>query len=348
VTERTNHLDPEERLRLVNPVPGPPCDAEIDAALQRLLARVPTAEASALKKAWPQSAMPRRIAFGGGVAATVAIAAFVVVNVLPGSQTPGSVSDAWAKRVIAHTVAAVAGPGSGILHIVETTTGTIKNTDSRHRFSYTDTYQSWDSQTTSDEFWSTNQDGSDNTTGPDTSALTLSGHTLETYDAASNTLHEVQHVPPARVVGLQEDGNAGYGAAVVLTREANVYPGATRTTVLAGGSSSSQVPTFSDLIVALLKAPGVTVDPNASVNGEPAISITARPEGNGLFTFYVKPQTYTPLQLVITETSNGSASTNTTTFNTYETLPAGSVTMPNLAQLHPNATTISTQIATDG
>lgn len=344
MTERTRHLDPDERLRSLNPVPDPPSDAEIDAALQRLLNRVPTANASA-QKAWLHTATRRRIAIGGGVAATAAIAAFVVVNVLPASRTLGGVSDAWAKRVIAHTAAAVAGSGSGILHIIETTTGTDYN-----GFDFTDTFQSWDSQTTPDQFWSTNQDGSDNTSGPDTSMLTISGDRLETYDAASNTLHEVHRVPPSRIAEAEAQGNAGYAAALVLTEKANVYPAAPRAT--ASGSSSFQVPTFSDLIVALLNAPGVTVNPNASVNGEAAISITETPaaNANARFTLDVQPQTYTPLLMTITTTNTSGAvqSTITTTFNTYETLPAGSASMPNLAQLYPNATIISTQTAIDG
>jgi hypothetical protein len=346
MTERTSHLDPEERLRWLNPVPDPPSGTEIDAALRRLLARVPAAEASA-GPAWPQAATRRRSVFGSGVAVTVAIAAFVVVNVLPASRTPGGVSNAWAKRVIAHTSVAVLGPGSGILHIVETTTGTINGTGSRHSFNYIDTFQSWDSQTDPDQFWSTNQDGSDNTSGPDTSALTLSVHTLESYDAASNTLHEVHQVPPARVAALEAEGNAGYAAALALTEQANVYPGAPRRTA----GSSFQVPTFSDLIVALLNAPGVTVNPNASVSGEAAISITETPaaNANARFTLDVQPHTYTPLLMTITNTNGSGAieSTNTTTFNTYETLPASSVTMPNLAQIYPNAKVISTRTAID-
>jgi hypothetical protein len=35
------------------------------------------------------------------------------------------------------------------------------------------------------------------------------------------------------------------------------------------------------------------------------------------------------------ETTDGTPSTITTTFNTYATLPTGSVSMPNIAQLYP-------------
>jgi hypothetical protein len=313
-----------------------PTDADIEAALRSLLASGPPVAAPPVRR------HPRRVVARAGIGVTAAGAiAFAAVNLLPGSPTPGAVSDAWAKRVIAHAAAAAAGSGTGILHIVETTTSP----------DYTGTFQSWDSQTTPDLFWETDQEGSDNTNGPDTSIRTISGDTLETYDAASNTLREVQQVPLARIAALEADGNPAYRDAFAITEEENVYPAAPRTTVPAGGSSSFQAPTFSDLIVALLKAPGVSVNPNASVNGEPAISITNKPGPSTLYTLYVQPQTYIPLQLIEAGPTNGNNTapfTIKTTFNTYETLAAGTVSMPNLTQLYPNAKIISTQIAIDG
>jgi hypothetical protein len=320
-----------------------PTDADIEAAFRSLLgSRPPTETPSAVRSVRRH---PRRVILRAGIGVTTAGAiAFAAVNLLPTSPTtPGAVSDAMAKRVIAHVTATLAGPGSGILHIVVTTTSTANN--------YIDTYQSWDSQTSPDMFWSTDQEGSDNTSGPDTSALTISGDTLETYDAASNIVHEVQRVPPSRLAGLEANGNPAYQDALALSEQENVYPAATGTTQPAGGASSSQVPTFSDLIVALLKGPGVTVNPNASINGESAINITDQTEPRTLYKLYVQPQTYTPLQLSETSPTHGNdtaPSTITTTFNIYETLPAGAASMPDLAQLYPNAKVLSTLISIDG
>jgi hypothetical protein len=322
MTERTSHLDPDERLRSLNPVPDQPPEAEIDAALRRLLMRVPTAEASS-RTAWLQGTTRRRTSIAGGVAATAAVAAFVVINVLPASRTPGAVSDAFAKQVIAHTAAAVAGTGTGVLHVVETVTndeiGAAGPTSSMS------TVQSWEEQTAPYAYWVTDQYGSDAIT------TTLSDDTVEHYESASNTLIEWRNTPPL-LEFEQFETDPAYRAAFSLAHSQDLAAAIK----LAGAKSSSSQPpeTFSDLIVALLNAPGVTVNPNASVNGESAISITG---SNGAVTLYVQPGTYTPLQFVVTRGSGRAQQTITATFSTYETLPTGSVSMPNLAQLHPSA-----------
>lgn len=319
--ETTSHLDPDERLRSLNPVPDLPSDAEIDAALQRLITRVPTAEASR-RTAWAQSASRRRIAIGGGVAVSAAVAAFVVVNLLPVSRTPGAVSNAFAKRVIAHAAAAVAGSGTGILHVVETVT--IDETSPSGSNSTTFTVQSWEDQIAPYAYWVTDQ------YRLDMSTTTLSDDTVESYASANNRLFEWHNAPPL-LAFEQFETDPGYRAAFSLAHEQDLIT-AIKT---AGAHSSSQRPeAFSDLIVALLNAPGVSVNPNTSVNGQSAVSITG---GNGKVTLYVQPQTYTPLQFVITSGSGDVEQTITTTFDTYETLPAGSVSMPNLAQLYPGA-----------
>jgi hypothetical protein len=300
---------------------APPTDEATEAAFRALIASG-TAASPALGA---RARRPRRVLVraSAGVAAAGAVA-FAAVNLLPASQTPGAVGAAWAKRVIAHAAVAAAGSGSGILHIVATTTSG----------NYTGTYQSWDSKTSSDTFWSTDAAGADNTTGPNTGMLTLSGDTLESYDAASNTLREVQRIPPSRAMALEAEGNPAYAAVLELTE----YPGAATTT----SAAPSQTPeTFSDLIAALLKDSGVTADTGASVNGQSAIRISDQAGARLLYSLYVAPQTYTPLRLVASSTTNGNESTITTTFDAYETLPAGSVSMPNLAELYPNAKVVS-------
>ena len=98
---------------------------------------------------------------------------------------------------------------------------------------------------------------------------------------------------------------------------------------------------YSDLLTSLLKLPGLAVNPNANFNGQNAISISSQ---SGDEVLYVQAGTYTPLKFVLTYLSGltyGSDNTPisvTTTFNSYQTLPAGSVSMPDVAQLHPDAT----------
>lgn len=319
--ERTSHLGPDERLRSLNPVSNPPSDAEIDAALQRLIARVPTAEASRRTR-WPQIATRQRIAISGATAVSAAVAAFVVVNLLPASPTPGAVGNAFAKRVIARASAAVAGNGTGILHVAETVT--IDETSANGANRTTFTIQSWEDQTAPYAYWVTHQYSSD------TSTTTLSDDTVESYSSANNRLFEWHNAPPL-LAFEQFESDPAYRAAFTLAHDQGLIA-AVKT---AGAQSSSQPPeTFSDLIVALLKAPGVTVNPSARVNGQSALSITG---GNGRVTLYVQPQTYTPLQFVITSGNGSAQQTITTTFNTYQMLPAGSVSMPNLAALYPDA-----------
>jgi hypothetical protein len=171
--------------------------------------------------------------------------------------------------------------------------------------------------------------------GSDAITTTLSDDTVEHYESASNTLIEWHNAPPL-LESEQFESDPAYRAAFSLAHSQDL-PTAIKS---AGAQSSSQPPeTFSDLIVALLNAPGVTVNPTASVNGKSAISITG---SNGNVTLYVQPQTYTPLQFVVTNGSGAAQQTITTTFSTYETLPSGSVSMPNLAQIYPSARVSST------
>jgi hypothetical protein len=302
-----------------------PTGEDTEAVLRRLLATGPMlGDGPAVPSVGRHS---RRVVLRAGVGFTVAVAiAFAAVNLLPSSQTPGGVSDAWAKRVIAHATAAVAGPGTGILHVVETVTTDAPGPNGAS--SATHTVQSWEQQTAPYAYWVTSQYGSD------TSTATLSDDTVERYDSASNTLIEWRDTPPL-LEFAQFESDPAYRAAFSLVHQQDLVT-ASRS---AGTQSSSQPPeTFSDLIVALLNASGVSVT-NATVNGESVISITG---DNGNVTLYVQPQTYKPVQFVITRRTGVAPSTVTTTFNTYETLPADSVSMPNLPQLYPSAKTSTT------
>jgi hypothetical protein len=311
---KTHDFDALDVMRVLDPRRADPSTGEVDAALRRVLARVPTVETSP-GRAWPPVTTRRRLAFGGTAAATAAAAAFVAVNVLPASPTPGAVGDAWAKRVIAHAAAAVSGNGSGILHVVETVTVAGGGSDGPP--SQTFAVQTWDSQTAPHEFWETVQQG------PGVNMTTISGDATEEYNSVSSTVTEMQGSQPTQFAQQVFD-DPEYQAASALAHTSSPTPAA-----------------FSDLIAQALKASGVSVNQDANVGGEPAISIAGsitNEDGNDVsYTLYVQPQTYTPLELVTTSGSGTGQSTITTKFSTYETLPAGSVSMPNLVQLYPSA-----------
>lgn len=297
-----------------------PSDAEIDAALWRLVTLASSAKASP-RRAWPQTTA-RRIAVGGTVTFSAAVAAFAAVNLLPASPTPGAVSSAWAKQVIAHAAAALTGSRSGILHVGETQT-----VDTPGAHGQPDTIKSWESQAPY-RYWVTEHQGSSfyETT-------VKSGDRMEQY--ISSPVLGVHHHPVhvLYVIHAPEFSQRAFGP---LTGPA--YKAALAL-VTDRSSSSTRPENFSDLIVHLLRAPGVRVNTDASVNGTTAISITAKSKiwHDEHDTLYLRPKTYTPLELTTTSGTGAAYSTTTTTFSTYETLPADSVSMPNLEQLYPSA-----------
>jgi hypothetical protein len=295
----------EERLRSLDPVADRPSDAQVEAALRRVLVRVSTAETPP-RRFWQQISARRRVAFGASLAASAAVATFVVVNLLPASQTSGGITNAWARRVLAR-VAAAADTGSGILHIVDTTTSTQPGSP------FAGTVQSWQEQTAPYSNWRITRQGSATLT------TTLSGRTAITYNSATKSLYEVPNAP----LDVAFDANdVAYRAVYLFLHQPRPY-----------ATLKSVTPvSFGELIVELLKAPKVRVRRDTSVSGRPTISVTARTE-YGSLTLYVQPKTYKPEQLVTRD--NGGATTET--FTTYKTLPTGSVSMPNLKRLHPHA-----------
>jgi hypothetical protein len=96
-------------------------------------------------------------------------------------------------------------------------------------------------------------------------------------------------------------------------------------------------PSFPQLLARLIRSPNVTVDGNATLDGNRVVSITSL---HGRAILYLQPRTYTPLEFVM-HGDPGSTPASVTTivmqFDTYETLPRGAVDPPNLRQLHPGA-----------
>ena len=323
---RTIHpVDIDELMRSMNPLTAEPSSTDVDLALQRLLSQLPEA---------PQP-RPRRVrttrlrlALGGTVAATAAGAAFAAVNLLPASTTAGVIGNASAKQVIAHAAAATTGPSDGILHVARTVTIDGGATNETY------TTESWMQQTAPYDYWANTQSSSFTVT------TTVAGGDVDEYNSQTNTITESHlTVQQARVFPLLSD--PAYRAALTLQQTQNTSSAADPLTLTVPPSQGQAPETFSDLLTSLLTLPGLAVNPNASVNGQNAISISSQ---SGDEVLYVQAGTYTPLQFVLTYRSGltyGSDNTPisvTTTFNSYQTLPAGSVSMPDVAQLHPNAT----------
>jgi len=275
------------------------------------------------------SASPwRRVALGGVVVATVAAVAFAAVNLLPASGTPGAVSDAAAKQIIARAAAVLSGTGSGILHIAETLT--VNPNESGQPIN-TSTVESWDSETAPLAYWSTAV-GNDGAFGK----TVIANDTIEHYDSSSNTIQELRNAPPIDESWQQfADEHTYFGPVVSLLGQQD--PGAVRRLVFAGSQAPATFPAeFSHLVEELLSAPGVTVNSAASVNGAPAITITNNNVG---YTLYVQPGTYTPLEITYTAAGRD-PTTLTITFTAWETLPPGSVPIPDLTQLYPKASVV--------
>jgi hypothetical protein len=297
--------DLDDAIRAANPLTGQRPDAEIDAALARLLRTMPVSADEPRTPSWTPATA--RLALALGVLVIALVVAFAATNLLPPSGTPGGVSEAWAARVLARTYAALAGSGDGILHIDETVTVTATGPHSR-RLSYQT--ESWQQQTSPYDYWSKGSDGS---------YWTIVNRQLEHYEAPYNTLYETPQLSPLEV---SQDRWLDNPAWQVEAR-------------LLGHASTSA--SYADLIARLFKTQGATVDPDASVNGQAAISITSVATSGATQKLYVRPVTYEPVEEVISGRDGSEKSTIITKFSAYQTLPAGSVSPPNLQQLHPNA-----------
>jgi hypothetical protein len=334
MSESSKFLSPDELLRSRNPVPNPPSGAEIDTALRRVLRSLPPTPPPPQHPSW--RLRPRRVITGASaLAMIVAGFVFAAVNLLPASTTPGAVGSAWAKRALANAISAAGGNRTGILHVVETVSGF----DPKPL-----TGQVWQTETAQYQFWVI--------TDFDTHTLTttIADGKIEEYFPGSNllpggTIEEVNESAHAPLFGpTWWFVDPEYQAAVALTHERGALPVYEPPT--APGTRAPQ--TFGDLIVGLLRTQGVRVA-RTRLNGEPAIkfsrTVDVKSETTTQYTLYVKPKTYRPLELIAIEASGNSSPPRTTItrFSQYETLPAGSVKMPNLTKLYPHAHVVHVQ-----
>jgi len=304
VSRNAISLDADALMRAVNPAAEPPSPDAIELALQRLLAETESPVAAAAGR--------RRLALAGGLLVAAVAAGFAVINLLPASSTNSGVGAAWAKNVIARSAGVAAGVGDGILHVDMRVTETSAAGSDNVRYRV----ESWAQLGAPRAFWETIVSRSNATT------TTVIGDHVESYDSATNTFagatKQIGHGRPRAALF-----DPAYHAALSV-----LYPrdGADRVP-----------PSFAQLVARLIRSPNVTVDRNATLDGNRAVSITSL---HGRAILYLQPRTYTPVEFVMHGDPGATPASITTIlmrFDTYETLPRGAVDPPNLRLLHPGA-----------
>jgi hypothetical protein len=317
-------------IAAANPRTTEPNPSEIDAALQRVLTRR-TEPASADPPASRHS-RPRHVVPATAFAAAAAVAAAVVLTGVAhtragsGASTghPGANAGRLSTAAMIRRVANVMnGSGTGILYVVENDSAGVvggpQMTNSDESWTQLDgQHASWDQMT-----WETGSpvNGSTNET-------VVAGHWTEQYSAQTNTITKVYSTG-------QAPGGPASWLIFAVTGEMAGAPDAKLPEADPG-----QPRNFGAQVTALLHNPKVTVDWHARFDGQPAISLYSAAAQN---TLYVEPGTYRPLGVVMISPADGHNGPTGRRYQqviaitTWQTLPDGSVPIPNLAQLHPTA-----------
>ena len=313
MSRTTPPLDSDALMRSMDPAAAPPSSGALEAALERLLAETEPATAAAAGRPGIARSPGARLALAAGVLVAVIAASFAAINLLPASSHSAGVGDALAKDVVARTADVAGGAGNGILHIDMLVTQTSASTSGELHYRV----ESWAQLSAPHAYWETSSSGSD------ISTTVLVRGRVEYYDSASNTLSG----GAKRVAGAQPRAalfDPAYHSVLAVLYPRNV--------------TAHQLPaTISQLIARLIRSPNVAVDRHATLNGRPAIRITAL---HGRAILYAQPHSYTPLEFVTfgdPGANPASIARITMRFAAYETLPHGSVSPPDLQKLHPSA-----------
>lgn len=302
--------DCDQLVRSANPLTAQRSDVEVAAALDRMTRMLPVAPPSPARR--PKVVKPRVLFL---LAAVAGAGVFAGTNIVWPSSGTGGVPEAWAKQVIGRVSAVLSGPQGGILYINCTLAETRANGRRVRSFKF----QTWEQQTRPYAYWQSGYNGTDHET-------TVITDRIERYDAASNTLNEGRPQPPRAINLLKTIYNPAWLAVSYMAQQVGI---ATNT-----GS-------YGVLLARLLQAPGVAVTAHAHLRGRAVIAIVSglrsgisrRRAGELWGTLFVDPTTYRPLEYVI----HSGPVVLTQTFLTYRTLRAGSVPVPNLRKLHPDA-----------
>lgn len=291
-------------------------------ALGRLLATSYDPEVSRRRPSWPLTQLRWRSTrthgrFAAVTVVVVAVTVAVTVVLAGGGSAPRPLPSA--SDVIARTAAFVTGSGNGILHVEATTT--VVHNGKRG----SSVFDNWSEEAPPYDNWSLALSAS----GKLEIGTTVVGNTITTYQADWNQIS----------VGNSRTGPmpAQLGDPLVDAILRLVPPG--HGIVVPESRLIASATAFSELLAELIKEPGVTVDQDATLNGGPAIAIRSSDRQG---TLYVEPGNYRPLEFVAATEGppDGHRITmrTTTVFKTYETLPNGSVHVPNLVLEYPHAT----------
>jgi hypothetical protein len=283
---------------------------DASAAAERLRARDYRAMGLALRLVDRAKTRARRAVLGGLLAGAAIAGVIAVINATPNTGLPVSP----ARQVIARTAAVVTGSGDGILHVDSTTTAIVKGRKQRSA-----EVDRWSQEKPPYDYWiSANREQE-----------TKLGNTITAYVGAWNQIsigNLVRGPVPGQIVDPLE--------------RAVMAVGLNHGGIVLRGRSFDSPQLFAQELTNVIQTPGVTVERNAAFRGTPAVSITS---ANKRATLYVNPGTYRPLAFLATEDVLGNNNQvvetvhTTTVFNTYETVPEGSVKIPNLVLEHPHA-----------
>jgi hypothetical protein len=285
-------------------------------AAERVRARLADTATRQRRPTLPKVGLRTRAWLGLGAAVTACGLALVVL--LTGNR-PGAISPE--RRVVALTAAYVTGSGRGVLHLEATTSSTLNGKSGSF------VVDNWSDEGPPYDYWV----GSGTKSGKLSIETTVVGNTITTYQADWNQI-SIGNSRTGPVPGVAVDPL--FSSIVML-----VSPGhGIRLPVPTRSHTVDSPKIFKEMLAALAKEPGVTVNDNATLNGMPAIRFRSARRGSDL---YVEPGTDRPLEFTLkgTVSHKGKSWTRsiTTRFTTYESLPSGSLHMPNLITEYPHA-----------
>jgi hypothetical protein len=319
----------DELLAVANPVTAPVPDEVVDSALRRVMERA----AAEPPLPAPRRARPRRAAALLAVTVAVAASALTLVSALPAEREPETVGTAWAKNVFRRADAVLAGAGVGVLYVQMTVHQAFPNANAGKGVYDDYTVESWTELGGTQRYWakvtSAAEPNDEVPLAADTNWTVAADGQETSYDQNSNTIT----VTTDRGTRLPGTDAAPVDPATLALAGGLPLADAKRTLRPADGDHRL---TFSALLRQLIDSHDATVDGTVSLDGVPAIRLSAQ---NGV-TVYVDQKSYRPLEI---DTNQAPDYTATIKIGAYETLPAGSMTAPDLPALHPSAKVIQSQ-----
>jgi hypothetical protein len=334
-------------LRAADPLVDEPqrTAAATDAALVRLMSRVPSAAADPLGESRPRRTAARRRAARLTPVVAAAATAVVVVTALP-SGGPVTVPAASAKVILAKAAAAVAGSDGAILHA---------------DISAVQTWQDGGTEQWTEQEWQQvgspyNERSIDSGIWPTPVETAYVNGAMWLYDAGTDAIYTNDPPPPFTLTPgpqtgtyiLRPAGQSNPSLTVDAGQAAALRAGTDVWASDAGGglvvvprptTGPRGLSDFRPEALALLNSPSAKVTRDVTIDGQDALEVSS---ADGATVYYLNPTTYAPIQMTrpIANTGRpGDTATVTLTFTSWQDL-TGSSADPSLLSLtaqHPNA-----------